>query len=139
MFSLGHCLRRRVGYRHVGVLEAPAIPPVGILFTAGELFSGMVPTAMPCGVVPRSNEISTTSQQAVDTFSQGVKMRGKSAFDATQLPQSERNPPRDCATRHGRLQFEAFMSRSGMRPKMEPKSQNATGNNHKPARRHLTR
>jgi hypothetical protein len=58
-------------------------------------------------------------------------MRGKSAFEATQPPLVRAEPPSDCATRQNeRLQFEAFMSRSGMRPKMEQKSQNSTGNNH---------
>jgi hypothetical protein len=47
-------------------------------------------------------------------------MRGKSAFEATQPPLVRAEPPSDCATRQNeRLQFEAFMSRSGMRPKME--------------------
>jgi hypothetical protein len=66
-------------------------------------------------------------------------MRGKSAFEATQPPPVRAEPaPRLRHSAKRRLQFEAFMSRSGMMPKMEQKSQNATGNNHKPARRHLT-
>jgi hypothetical protein len=60
-----------------------------LVYPPGNYSLAWCPTAMPCVVVPRSNEISTTSQQAVDTFSQGVKMRGKSAFEATQPPPSQ--------------------------------------------------
>jgi hypothetical protein len=94
MFSLGHC-------PHAGLVIAMLLCwrlrlflRWYLVYPPGNYSLAWCPAAMPCVVVPRSKEISTTSaQQAVDTFSQGVKMRGKSAFEATQPPLVRADPP----------------------------------------------